>query len=85
VRKLANQAKPVKTMAGPSRLPGRWRHRIRPLPMNDQPTRSAIGAFAVWYGWVVRSAASQAAPAPDPSAASASAHSRALTPSMLNL
>ena len=50
VRKVANQAKPVKTITGPSGLRGRRRRATRPLPTNAQPTSSASGALAVWYG-----------------------------------
>ena len=36
----ANQAKPVSTITGPSRLSGLARHDARPLPISETPTSS---------------------------------------------
>jgi hypothetical protein len=76
-RNVANQAKPMKTMTGPSRCSGRWRHATSPLPMYAQPTSSATAADAqVGDGCWSPPTTSAAAPTPAAKARAATETSR---------
>ena len=60
----ANQAKPVATMIGPSRLSGRACHEARPLPSSEAPTTNvSTGPGSVGRSGGTRAASQTATPA----------------------